>query len=130
MSLPQARETPNCHRHHAVSLLFANDPQLLHFFFTPDRLALRFGDHRATRRLADDELDVQESILVHLALDLWLEKGHGLVHQTYRYLSPQRLQGLTMALELLAAAGGCRCQNCSQRLSPELSAWVPFPQTF
>ena len=42
MPLSQAGEITPCNRHHAISLLFANDPQLFHFFFTEDRLTLRW----------------------------------------------------------------------------------------
>jgi hypothetical protein len=126
----QGREKTTCNRHHAVSLLFANDPQLLHFFFSTDRLALRWGDDHATSKMAEDELDTGESLLVHLALDFWVEKGHGRIHDAYRYLSANRFQGLMLAMELLFAAGGCDCQNCRQRFGPVSSAWESFPQLF
>ena len=126
----QARETAPCNRHHAISLLFANDPGLFPLFFDADRLTLRGGDHRATRRMADDELDMQQGVLVHLALDLWLERGHTSLHHVYRCLNADRFQGFLMAVELLYAAGGCDCQSCRQRFSPLPSDWLAFPQTF
>ena len=128
MTFQQGTVKAVCNRHHAISILFANDPHLLHFFFTDDRQRLRWGDGDVTRRFAEAELDVQEAVLVDLALDAWLEEGQVRLHRTYRHLSPDRFNGLVMAMDLLSAAGGCECQNCRQRLWPNPSNWIAFPQ--
>ena len=128
MTLSQAGEITPCNRHHAISLLFANDPQLFHFFFTEDRLTLRWDDAHATARLADSELGIEESILVHLALDFWLERGEVRLHETYRHLGPDRFLSLIMALELMHTSGGCGCSNCRQRFRLMSSAWSQISQ--
>jgi hypothetical protein len=104
-----------CNRHHAISLLFANDPELLNFFFTPDRQQLRWVDSTLTARHARYWLDVEQEILVRFALCLWLESDHGRLREAIHGLCTVRFECLLRAMELLHAARGCDCQNCRQR---------------
>ena len=128
MICPQDTETTVCNRHHAISLLFANDPHLIHRFFTEDRQALRWDGIEVASQLARTEVGDQEAILMGLALDLWLECGNARLHDAYRHLTSDRFNGLIMAMELLFAAGGCDCQNCRQRFWMRPASWMPFSQ--
>ena len=130
MFIPYAGKTTPCNRHHAVSLLFANDPHLMDFFFSEERLFSRWDHHHGAASLADSEMDVGESVLVQLALNLCLENGQIRLHEVYRHLSAVRFHCLIMALELMFAAGGCSCTNCRHRFSPVPSSWTANHQSF
>lgn len=125
----QDYETTGCNRHHAISLLLANDPNLLGFIFSGTRQAIRpevFTDWVA----AGQEMDGQDELLIALALEIWWDRQVASIHEAYRYLSKIRFDGLLMAMELLFAAGGCGCQKCRQRLTARSPEWESFLQPF
>lgn len=130
MMFPQVGETKPCIRHHAVSLLLANSPHLLHFFFTEDRLALRWGDGSGTLSVAEQHLDDGEVTLVRFALDIWQQTALTTIADIYRELTSEAFYDLTAALRLLLVGRGCGCPNCRQRLSDVLGVRMTFPQTF
>lgn len=114
----QVRDVPDiipCNRHHAISLLFANDPPLLNFFFTPCRRQLAWGTARSTVRHADLYLGSHEALLVRIALGIWLERGRCSFVRAYRGLNDIAFEAFLRALELLYGTGGCSCPSCRQR---------------
>ena len=115
MLLPDVPEIIPCNRHHAISLLFANDPDLLNFFFTPNRQQLTWGSARRTMRWAVNCLDSQQATLVRIALGIWLERGRCSFVEAYRGLGVSGFETFLRALELLSSTGGCSCPSCGQR---------------
>jgi hypothetical protein len=115
MHVFQVPDLPPCNRHHAVSLLLANDRLLLDFVFLPDRRSLTFGSAAKTLRAARRCLDEQQRLLVHLALAMWLEKGRISFVDAYRGLSDTRFEAFLRALELLYSTSGCSCPSCIHR---------------
>lgn len=101
-----------CHRHHAVSFLFANDPQLFEFMFDADHRHLCALPSALVRE--SWFLPLEERVLAVLALCIWTERGHWPVHEAYLYLSDYRYEGLQLALEYLGnvAPGLCACSYC------------------
>jgi hypothetical protein len=115
MEVPEVPETATCNRHHAVSLLLANDPLLLDFVFLPNRRSLTFGTPVKALRVARRVLDEQQRLQVHLALTIWFGRGRVSFVAACDVLSGVRFEAFLKALELLHAAGGCSCQTCIQR---------------
>ena len=113
--MSQAIENTVCNRHHAISLLFANDPELLDFFFTRDRKALRFITPKMTLRYARKQLKHPKILPIHIALDLWLNTRRTSMAAILRDLTRPQFEGFVMGFELLYDRGGCNCQNCKQR---------------
>ena len=121
----QDHEKTGCNRHHALSLLLANDLNLVGFIFSGTDEAIRPDDF-LTWVAEGQEMDGSDEVLIALALEIWWDKQVASLHQAYRYLSKTRFDGFLMAVELLFAAGGCGCQFCRQRLSAPSPDWEPF----
>lgn len=115
MSVPEVPEFPVCNRHHAISLLLANDPILLNFLFLQCRRELNFGTAERTLRVARRHLNEQEVLLVRLALGIWLESGRVSFVDAYRGLGDTHFEGFLRALELLHSTSGCGCPACGRR---------------
>lgn len=111
----QVPESTPCNRHHAISLLFANDPDLLHFFFMPCRRQLGFKSARKMLYCADRYLGDQQVLLVRLGLAIWQDKGRISFLDAYRGLYSYHFEAFLRALELLYSTGGCVCPTCQQR---------------
>jgi hypothetical protein len=129
MKVCEVPETTVCNRHHAISLLLANDPNLLVFIFAGTPQAIRpeaFTDWLA----AGQEMDGQTELLIALALEIWWDRSVASIHEAYRYLSRIRFDGLLMAIEFMAAAGGCGCPNCCHRLTDLPPMWDSNLQSF
>lgn len=129
MVLSQDFEKTGCNRHHAISLLLANDPNLLSFIFSGTPRAIRpdvFTDWLDQGL----EMDHQIARLIALALEIWWDRQTVPLHETYRYLGKIHFDSLLMAMEFLFAAGGCGCQTCRQRITDRPADWTPFSQSF
>lgn len=111
----QVSEISGCNRHHAISILFANDPQLLDFFFSSCRQRLSFRTAARTLRIARRYLDRQQVLLVQIALAIWEEKGRISFVNAYKGLNDQSFETFLQALSLLHRAEGCQCPDCFQR---------------
>ncbi len=129
MLIGQDYEKTGCNRHHAISLLLANDPNLLAFIFGDSPRGIRCEVF--TEWLAGGlEMDGQIELLIALALEIWWDKQTASIHEAYRYLSKIHFDGLLMATEFLFAAGGCGCPNCRQRLAGKSPEWPSNSQSF
>ncbi len=117
MQMPGIPSFSMCHRHHAVSLLFANDPLLLDFLFLPDRRSLTFGTAAKTLMAARRSLEEQQRLQVRLALEIWLERGKVSFIEACKGLSEVRFEAFLRALEVVFWTGGCACASCRQRYS-------------
>ena len=115
MLVSQVPEFSVCNRHHAISLLLANDPNLLNFLFLPCRRELSFATPRRTLRVARRYLDDQQVLLVRLALGMWLESGRVSFFDAYRGLGDSHFEAFLRALELLHSTSGCGCPCCGRR---------------
>ena len=104
-----------CSRHHAISLLFTPNDRLLEFFFTEDREGLRWKSAAATLRKANGYLELQDGILVRLALSIWLDSGHARFADIYSRLDDFHIECVQLAIDQLAQTKGCDCQSCRQR---------------
>jgi hypothetical protein len=125
----QDYEKTGCNRYHAISLLLANEPNLIGFIFGDTGRAIHPDDFAAW--LAEgQEMDGQIELLIALALEIWWDKQVGSIHEAYRCLCKISFDGLLMAMEFLFAAGGCACRNCRQRLFAKAPDWPVFPQQF
>lgn len=122
-------EKTGCNRHHAISLLLANDPNLLGFIFGGNREREAIRPDVFTAWVAEgQEMDGQIELLIALALEIWWDKQVASIHEAYRYLSQIRFNGLLMAIEFLFTTGGCGCQRCRQRLTDRSPDWEGIPQ--
>ena len=109
-------ENQICNRHHAISLLFPNSPEILHFFFEADRSDIRWKDIRTLRRWAERSFDESESLLIDLALDIWFETRRvRAVDLSTGVLGPLQLEAAFNALALMLTAESCMCLNCLRR---------------
>lgn len=129
MVFRQDHETTGCNRRHALSILLANDPNLLGFIFNDTERAIAPADF-ATWVAEGQEMDGQVELLISLALEIWWDRQIAPLHEAYRYLGKIRFEGLLMAMEFLYAAGGCGCQNCRQRITVRSPDWDRFAQPF
>jgi len=125
----QDHEKTGCNRHHAISLLLANDPNLLGFIFgdTPHGIRPEVFTDWVAEGL---EMDGQTELLIALALEIWWDRQVASIHEACRFLSKIRFDGLLMAMEFLFAAGGCGCPICRHRLTDRPAAWIPISQSF
>lgn len=129
MIFRQDYEKTGCNRHHAISLLMANDPNLLGFMFGGRQRAIHPEDFATI--VADGlEMDGEDQLLIALALEIWWDRRVASIHEACRYLSRVRFDGLLMAMEFLSSAGGCGCPNCCQRLAYRTPNWMPISQSF
>ena len=114
----EPRETTACSRLHAISHIFADDPEMLDFCFTPDRYGLNEAREKTVRR-ADtmDGIDFEKAILVRVAMDLWADTKYTRLSTLYS-LSNHRLDSVVRALMFLNTTGGCGCPRCRRRPSP------------
>ncbi|MCX6127490.1 MAG: hypothetical protein NTX25_00310 [Proteobacteria bacterium] len=86
-------------RHRAISLLLANDLQLLEFLFSSDRPIL----NSAPKKLLDDAEGFSwgRQLLVRLALDIWSDAGGARLADVVWALDDVRFEGFLLALESL-----------------------------
>ena len=106
---------PECNRHHAISILLANDPDLLNFLFSWCRRELAFGTAARTLRVAGRYFDRHQILLVRIALAIWEEKGRVSFVDAYKGLNDSRFETFLRALERLYGTEGCQCADCIQR---------------
>jgi hypothetical protein len=86
-------------RHHAISLLLANDPKLLDFLFNDERSGLALPAEELKE--LSGTLSGGEQILVRTALDLWDESGGVQICDIIYRLDRIRLHGFLLAIEAL-----------------------------
>jgi hypothetical protein len=116
-----------CNRHHAISLLLANDPDLLDFLFTSDRSQLCWETpHDAA--FSASMMQREQSLLVRIALDIWNETGFSRLPEVYQELSEHRFEGFLLAMEALGSSRGCHCLSCIHRHHPSLQIFRVFPE--
>ena len=122
----QDPEKSGCNRYHAISLLLANDPNLLAFIFGDSGSAIL--PDVFTGWIAEGlEMDSQTERLIAFALAIWWEwSGPGL-YEACRYLGGIRFHSFLIALAFLATTGGCGCQNCRQRIGDSDAQWTAIP---
>lgn len=111
-----------CNRHHAISLLFANDPDLLDFLFVSDRSQLYWASSHEAAFTAS-MMRRERSLLVRVGLDIWNGTGFSRVPEILD-LNEHRFEAFVLAMEALWSTRGCHCLNCIQRLHPIL---LPLP---
>ena len=111
----EALETTACSVLHAISHVFANDPQIIDFLFSTDRSELNWPRDKTVRR-ADrlDGIDREQAILARVTVDLWDAMRYTRL-STLTSLSAERLEGVCRALLFLNATRGCACRLCSRR---------------
>lgn len=90
---------PTCRRLQAISLLFANNPNLLKFMFLPDRRGLSAPPSELLEFA--NGFSSGEKILVQVALDLWSGEGHAQMGDVVERLDLVRFEGFMLALECL-----------------------------
>ena len=92
-------KTPYCQKWHAISLLLANDPRLLDFIFTEDRLELQASPQELLAASAC--FSSGQKVLIQVALDFWSGLGGASLENIVSILDLERFEGFLLALECL-----------------------------
>jgi len=88
-----------CPRFHAISLLLANDPQLLRLLFRPGTDTLCASVDEITDWTAG--YSTGQKVLIQVALDIWSGEGLARLSDIISLLDPVRFEGFMLALESL-----------------------------
>ena len=112
MKLDTAPSLSFCQRHRAISLLFANDPDLFDFLFEPEHHHLNCMPSSLVRDAR--HLPREKRVLAILALCIWTERGVWPVHEAYLFLSDFRYEALQLVFDFLGSVkpSPCRCHIC------------------
>ena len=120
MKLFEPGKIITCWRSHAISHIFADDPQFINFVFSEDRSELHNSPSKLVRQVEYlDGIDRQQALLVRVALDIWGGTKFTRLSALYAELSDFRLDNVIRALVLLHQTAGCNCPMCKRR--PNLS---------
>lgn len=106
-------------RHHAISLLMANDPWLLDFLFAKRGVRLRTFPKRLIAE--SQHLPSQLRLLIRGGLDLWNGSGRLTLGEALAGLTDYRLEGLQMGISHLRIHDACQCQFCKQRDAQQMT---------
>ncbi len=90
-------ETVPCKRWHAISILFANDPSLLNFLFTPSRDELSSSPEDLL--CWSGALSSGQQILIKIALDIWSGAAQASLEEILATLDSYRFENFLLALE-------------------------------
>ena len=113
---------PFCKRHHAISLLLANDPVLLSRFFIAGKRSVDVG--KAAELRDSFALPAAKRTLIQLALAIWTETAIVVFSEVYLQLDEVRYESFLLALEFLG--GAASRYRCSCRICDDYRIYPPF----
>jgi hypothetical protein len=95
----QQASAPICPRWQAISLILANDPELLSLLFRKDGQSLRAEPSEVLGWVRGHSSG--QRLLVQIVLDIWPDDGGARLWDIISVLDPVRFEGFMLALECL-----------------------------